>query len=127
MSPKPEQTAGGDDSLRALAEQHCGQLGEKANVDACVSQIVQDISAGRTQPIIPTFDADACETIKDPAEQHRCHGQVGRNFAVASGDMKFCDAIPQDEIRVSCRTAIIVNEVKKLYALDNNAAGSIEP
>jgi hypothetical protein len=113
--------------VRPLAEQHCAQLGEKAHVDACIERIVREIGAGKLKPDVPTFDPEACNQIKDPGEQRQCHGRISQNFAVSTGNMKLCDAIPLDEFRVPCRTDIIVNEVKKLHALDSDSEGSIEP
>jgi len=113
--------------LQQLAEHHCARLGDAAASSACVSQILADMHAGKTAPVIPELQPESCKDLTDLAEQHRCHGRLGHDYAISTGDISKCDVIPMEDIRQSCRTAIIVNEVKKLRALETASSGTTQP
>ncbi|MEZ5506860.1 MAG: hypothetical protein R3F38_13185 [Gammaproteobacteria bacterium] len=115
------------DPLQQLAEHHCATLGDTAASSACVSQILADMHAGKTAPVIPELQPESCKDLTDLAEQHRCHGRLGHDYAISTGDITKCDVIPMEDIRQSCRTAIIVNEVKKLQALETASSGTTQP
>lgn len=123
----PEPAAVAVNPLQPLAQHHCAKLGDAAAVSACVSRILADMQAGNTAPVVPELQTESCNELTDPLEQHRCHGRIGHDFAISTGDITKCDVIPMEDIRLSCRTTIIVNEVKKLHALETDSAGQATP
>jgi hypothetical protein len=84
-----------------------------------VSSARQDIQAGKLEPVIPVWDPNACNAITDVLEQHRCHAELGRDFAISTGDLARCRVIPLADIQADCRSAIIINQIKTLVALEN--------
>ncbi|MDX1695878.1 MAG: hypothetical protein R3208_19090 [Ketobacteraceae bacterium] len=115
QSPSPEHP------LATLAEHHCNRLKPESEVARCKSQIQEDLQAGQLQPVTPDVNPLACNGIADREKQHACHGRMGHDFAVSTGDSSHCDVIPQDDIRASCRRLIVINEIKALYALESES------
>lgn len=114
-----------NNKLQQLAQHHCNKLNSSTDVQSCVNQLLQDQQEGKLAPQKPEFNPNACANVYDPKEQHTCHGWLTHDFAVSTGDIKRCDIIPLPDIKASCQQAIIINEVKSLYTLENNsAAGS---
>jgi hypothetical protein len=112
--------------LYRLATHHCSKLTPPEEASACLEDIDKAISSGQLAPVIPEVDPLACDSETDPARQHECHGWMGHDFAVSTGDAERCNVIPQEHIRASCKRRITVNDIKKLYALET-PSGSPEP
>ena len=112
--------------LYVLAKHHCARLDSQTQQTACLTGIEKAIQHRQFEPIIPEVAPLACNGIADPVKQHECHGWTGHDFAVSTGDITHCDVIPQKSIKASCQQQIVINEIKKLYALEN-APGESTP
>lgn len=115
---RSEHSPSQGNGLDRLAQHHCARLQVAEQVAACREHLQQaDLT-----PQTTSFDAQACDAVSDPAEQHLCHARLGLDFALSTGDIERCKVIPLDELKAICRIAITVNEVKKLYALESELA-----
>lgn len=111
-----------DNHLQRLAQHHCAKLQSTEQMSACRQRLRQAAEQGDLDPRDTDFDAQACDSVTDPTEQHLCHARLGLDFALSTGDMEHCKVIPLDELKAICRISITVNEIKKLYALENELA-----
>lgn len=107
-------------TIRQFVQHHCTKLKEPGLISNCVDKVLQEILAGNLEPNIPELDPNACDNIKEPNKQHKCHGWLSHDFAISSANIKGCQVIPFPEIKTSCQQAIVINEIKALYALENN-------
>ena len=114
--------------LMELAQHHCRKLDPEAEATRCLEQIAADIAAGKLDPQVPEVNPLACNGIADPKKQHECHGRMGHDFAVSTGDPAKCLVIPQPDIKAACRRLITINEIKQLHQLETaTAPGKTRP
>lgn len=121
-SSKRTAPAANNSRLGKLAQHHCARLAtelstNETQVEQCITTVLNDAKAGKIKPEIPTFDPAACNEITDPAEQHKCFGWMGHDFAVSTNDIERCQSIPMPDIQSACQRAILVNEIKTLHAM----------
>lgn len=117
-----------DHPLMNLALHHCRMLEPASESVSCLKQIAKDIAAENFSPTMPEINPLACNDITDPKKQHDCHGWMGHDFAVSTGDASKCRIIPQPVIKASCLRLIKINEIKQLYGLETaSTSGKTQP
>ena len=115
------------DRIRQLAQHHCSKLNPPALAAKCEGLAIKTLNSGNITPNQPEFDANQCAALTDAKQQHNCHGKLGHDFAVSTGDISRCAIIPQQDIKDSCQLMITLNEIKKLYALERPAVTENKP
>lgn len=116
-----------EERLNELVTNICSELIQPVWKENCQTGALLAIHSGDLTPSKPTSDPAVCETIKETAAQQKCLAEVARDFAIGSGDLKYCRVIPDSEIQASCHITILVNRTKTQYTLLQTEQNTVQP